>query len=99
MAIRFLIACRLHMIIFAIMTPQDSPTLQTAMASAFPDNYLRVGPGQYLVASRGTAVDVSNALGITDGTNGTGIVLSTSAYYGRAGNNIWEWLAVKVSTP
>lgn len=87
------------MIIFAVLTPSDNPQLEAAMASLFPDNYLKVGPGQYLVAGKGTAADISNVLGITDGKNGSGIVLSTSSYYGRAGNNIWEWMKVKVGTP
>jgi hypothetical protein len=87
------------MIIFAVLTPSDNLQLEAAMASFFNDNYLKVGPGQYLVAGKGTAADVSNILGITDGKNGNGIVLSTSSYYGRAGNNVWEWMKVKVSTP
>jgi hypothetical protein len=69
------------------------------MTASFPGNYLKVGPGQYLVAGKGTAIDISNALGITDGKNGSGIVLSTSSYYGRAENNVWEWMRIKVSTP
>jgi hypothetical protein len=87
------------MIIFAVLTPTDNLQLEAAMTALFPDNHLKVGPGQYLVAGKGTAVDISNTLGITDGRNGNGIVLSTSSYYGRAGNNIWEWMRIKVSTP
>jgi hypothetical protein len=60
---------------------------------------MKVGPGQYLVAAKGTAIDVSNLLGISDGSNGSGIVLATSAYYGRAENNICEWMKLKISTP
>jgi hypothetical protein len=87
------------MTIFAILTPSDNPQLEAALTVSFYTNFLKVGPGQYLVASKGTAVDVSNALGISDGTNGNGIVLTTSSYYGRAGSNIWEWMSVKVSAP
>jgi hypothetical protein len=87
------------MIIYAVLTPAENPQLEAVLGLQFPDNYLKIGPGQYLVAGKGTAIEVSNSLGITDGTNGTGIVLSTSSYYGRAGNNIWEWMRIKVSTP
>jgi hypothetical protein len=87
------------MIIFAILTPSDNPQLEAAMGALFADNYLKVGPGQYLIAGKGTAIEISNALGITDGRNGSGIVLSTAGYYGRAGNNLWEWMKIKVSTP
>jgi hypothetical protein len=87
------------MIIFAVLTPQDSPEVETAMAAQFAGNTLKVGPGQYLVAGRYTTVEVSNMLGISDGTNGPGIVLATSSYYGRADNNIWEWMQLRVSAP
>jgi len=87
------------MIIYAVLTPTENPQLEAALALSFPNDYLKVGPGQYLVAGRTTAMDISNTLGITDGRNGNGIVLSTSSYYGRSGNNLWEWLSVKVSTP
>jgi hypothetical protein len=89
------------MIIFAVLTPSENLQLEAAITSLFPGNYLKVGPGQYLVAGKGTAADISNALGITDGRHGNAIaiVLSTSSYYGRAGNDVWEWMRVKVSTP
>jgi hypothetical protein len=87
------------MVIFAVLAPADSPQLEAAMASAYENNYLKVGPGQYLVAGKSTAVDLSKELGISDGKNGAAIVLSTSSYFGRATNDIWEWMKLKVSTP
>jgi hypothetical protein len=87
------------MIIFAVLTPGDNPKVEAAMGVSFSGNYLKVGPGQYLVAAKATAVDVSNTLGISDGKNGAGIVLSTSSYFGRAETTIWEWMRLKVSTP
>ena len=74
------------------MTPVENAGLATALEAVYPSKYLKVGPGQWLVASQGTANDVSNALGITDGKNGTGIVVSISGYFGRANTNIWEWI-------
>jgi hypothetical protein len=87
------------MIIFAILSINDNPNLESALNAHFANDYLKVGPGQYLVAGRSTVIDVSNTLGITDGTNGAGIVFSTSAYYGRASTSIWDWIKVKLSTP
>ena len=77
----------------------NGPKIEAAMQASFFENHMKVGPGQYLVAAKGTAIDVSNLLGISDGSNGSGIVLATSAYYGRAENNIWEWMKLKISTP
>ena len=87
------------MIVFVILAETDEPKLATAIASHFKDNFLKVGPGQWLVAGSGTSVDVSNILGITTGETSSGIVVSINSYYGRASTNIWEWLKVKLSTP
>lgn len=85
------------MALFAIMTPSEFPTLVTSLQTNYPDNHLKIGPGQWLVAGIGTAVDVSNKLGLTDGQSGVGIVCQVGGYYGRAANNIWEWMATKGS--
>lgn len=87
------------MIVFAVLAKPENTDVEAAVSLAFPNDHLKVAPGQYLVAARTTAVDVSNTLGITNGAKGTAIVLSTSSYYGWAGNDIWEWLKVKVSAP
>lgn len=44
------------------------------------------------VSFHGTAQELSNELGITDGSSGTGVVVAVSSYYGRAPTNIWEWV-------
>ena len=54
--------------------------LAPALEAAYPQKYLQVGPGQWLVASSGTAIDVSTALGITGGRNGGGVVVSVPGY-------------------
>ena len=88
------------MLLFAILGHDDNPKLEAAMAVHFPGNHLRLGKGQWLVAgSNTTVVDVSNILGISDGVNGSAIVISIATYYGRANTNIWEWMKVKLSTP
>jgi hypothetical protein len=88
------------MLLFAILGHNDNPALAAALNTHFPGNHLKIGAGQWLVAGKDTTVvDVSNVLGISDGTNGSGIVVSISSYYGRASQNIWEWMKVKLSTP
>jgi hypothetical protein len=85
------------MSLFAIMAPADSVILIDALKTHYPDNHLKVGPGQWLVAGFGTAVDVSNKLGISGGTMGVALVCLIGGYYGLASNNIWEWMATKGS--
>lgn len=84
--------------LFAIMAPAEMPALVIALQTKFPENHLKVGAGQWIVAAQGTAADVSNILGITSGTVGPGIVCLIGGYYGRAANNIWEWMASKGSS-
>ncbi len=88
-----------YTVIFAVLAPPESAgPLRSAIASVFPGDYLEIGPGQWLIASIGTAEDVSGKLGLTDGRSGTGVVLSVSGYFGRASAQIWEWLAAKMGS-
>jgi len=87
------------MTLFAILGHNDDPKLAAALVRHFPNDHLRIGQGQWLLAGKNTTVDVSNLLGITDGSNGSAIVVSISSYYGRASTNVWEWMKVKLSTP
>jgi hypothetical protein len=86
------------MALFVVLALSDSDIrIANAVGSVYPNDCLKVGPGQFFVSAKGTAVDVSNALGMTNGSNGLGIVVSVANYYGYAGTNIWEWLKVKGS--
>lgn len=48
--------------------------------------------GAWLVAGQGTAQDVSNRIGITDGHVGSALVVEASSYYGRASPDVWSWV-------
>jgi hypothetical protein len=85
------------MTLFAILAHDESSGLAVALAKHFPGDFLKIGTGQWLVAGKSTTVDVSNILGISDGSNGSAIVVAISSYYGRASTNIWEWMKVKLS--
>jgi len=87
------------MTLYAVMTTGDNAGLQAALNTHFPNDHLKVASGQYLVAAKLTVIELSNTLGISAGINGGGLVLSIAAYYGRADQNIWEWMRLKASTP
>lgn len=53
----------------------------------------------WLIASSGTAQELSNKLGVTEGDLGSTIIFSTAGYYGRAPSNIWEWIKAKLEAP
>lgn len=46
----------------------------------------------WLVAFGGTTKELSDTLGISDGSVGTGIIVPVTNYYGRAPTDIWEWI-------
>jgi hypothetical protein len=85
------------MIVFVVLAPNDSPLLSNAITSSFPTDFLKLGPGQWLVAGKGTAVDVSKTLGVTDGKTGPAVIFSIASYFGASDPNVWEWLRVKLS--
>ena len=88
------------MTVFAIIDAANPAAITSALKTTFPADHLQVSPNEWFVAARGmTAKDVSDKLGITEGTSGSAIVLTTSGYYGRAGTNVWEWLSAKIAQP
>lgn len=83
------------MAIFAVIQ-QPGPTperLLPAISKAYADGHYPVAPGVWLVSDSGTAVDVSNRIGITPETDaGSAMVLEVGSYYGRANPAIWSWI-------
>jgi hypothetical protein len=60
------------------------------------DAYQLPGAGAWLISYDGTAKELSDALGITDGSVGTGVIVTVGSYYGRAPTDIWEWMKVRM---
>jgi len=93
------------MTIFAILMPSPQPAIAEAIKRHYPNDYLYVTDTQYLISANGTAIDVSAKLGIYDPRNptapaaGSAIVFATSAYFGRAATNIWDWIKAKLEAP
>ncbi len=87
------------MTIFVIFKVQHPSRIAVALEQTFPNDHLSVAPGQWLVSASGTAVDVSNRLGISDGKNGSAIVFSMANYFGRASNELWDWVKTKAERP
>ncbi len=86
------------MTVFAILNASRPDKIIEALNANFPNDFLEIASNQWLVAGRGvTAKDVSDKLGITEGTNGSAIIFTTAGYFGRAPNNIWEWLNAKIA--
>jgi hypothetical protein len=83
--------------VFGVAKPE---LLTPAIQQVYSADSFNVGPGQWFVADSGTAKEVSDKLGITDGALGAAVVVSAAGYFGRYQANLWEWLAAEMrATP
>jgi hypothetical protein len=87
------------MAVFAVIAqPQagtDAAKLPQAVQALFPNDFLLVGTGSWLIAHAGTVQDLSGKLGIADGSNGAALIFEIASYFGRANPNIWTWIKTK----
>lgn len=93
------------MTIFAILLPSPQPKLAEAIVAAYPNNYLKITDTQWLVSGGGTVIEVTAKIGVYDPkqpdnpVSGSAIVISMSAYYGRAPTPVWDWIKAKLEAP
>lgn len=82
------------MAVFAIIKQPGthSDKLGPAVAQTYPLHHYDLGGGAWLVAAVGTAKDISDRLGVTDGTNGSAVIVEAASYYGFANPAIWTWI-------
>ena len=83
--------------IFAVVAVDNPTAMGAAVAKLYPSEHVLFAPGQWLVVDKGTAKEVSDRLGVTDGTNGGALIVAVSpgGYFGRKGADLWEWIKVK----
>lgn len=83
------------MAVFAVLMPVNNATLEQSIEERFKTDALKIRPGQWLVAAPGTAKELSDTLGVTDGSNGSAVIITAASYFGRANPSIWEWIRAK----
>lgn len=85
------------MTIFAVIQqPHPSHSaLSVAIFQAYPDDTYDLGNGAWLISDSVTAKEVSDKIGISDGTNGSAVVIEAASYFGRANPAIWSWIKAK----
>lgn len=84
------------MAIFMVVPTEPSELLRPHMESlqqAEKIKFQLLPRGEYFVSFKGASQELSDLLGISDGTKGSGVVASINSYYGYASNNLWEWLS------
>lgn len=82
------------MAIFVIFNAANPQSIAAALQREYPNDHLTVAEGQWLVSATGVAKDISDKLGITDGTVSSAIIFSMANYFGRASTDIWDWIKV-----
>lgn len=86
--------------LFAVSSPQKIADRLT-LTSKIPIRSMKTsGDSWFLIAPASTTtIELSGDLGITDGTNGSGILVRAENYYGRTNKDVWEWVAAKMGEP
>ncbi len=84
------------MSVFVVLRVSEPAKLKTAIAESYPYDHIELGPDEWMVSDKGTAIDVSNKLKISDASNGLAIVVGVSGYYGRAPTPVWDWMKAKI---
>lgn len=69
--------------------------LANAVSAAYPDDVYDLGNGAWIVSDSATAKEVSDKVGISEGENGSGVVVEVASYFGRANPAIWSWMKTK----
>ena len=78
--------------LFVVVCENPNPRIDAAVRRHFPKDHLALSFNAWLVGGQTTAQEVSQTLGIFDGTNGTGLVIGVASYYGRASKRTRNWI-------
>jgi hypothetical protein len=88
--------------LFAIFAASNPDALRQKLAGSqdkflskptSDDSWILIAP------SAVTTKEVSDALGITDGTVSGAVVVRVENYFGRANTDVWEWIVAKIGVP
>lgn len=77
-----------------IPVPPIEQKLGDVISGKFGNSAYQLPQGEWLVSYQGTSKQLSDELGITDGTNGSAVVLGVTSYWGLASKDLWEWLSL-----
>lgn len=92
-----------------VIIPTSPPTeanpnaLNEVILEKYKNKSFRLPMGEWLVSYEGTSKQLSDEMGLTPTEKGldipnpelpAAVILNVSAYWGRAGKDVWEWLSV-----
>lgn len=83
------------MAIFLVVPTGDQAGIKKALIdhkSGGHLDFIDLPKNGFFVSFSGTSQELSDIIGISDGSSGLGVVAGISSYYGRAPTNIWDWV-------
>jgi hypothetical protein len=79
--------------VFAVISTKEPQKLTASVTEKIPDgDRYKLTSDSWLVSFPGTTTQLTESIGISDGTAGSAVVLAVGNYFGRANPDIWEWL-------
>lgn len=67
--------------------------LQAAAVGELKLDYMTLPVSGFLVSFSGTTQELSEKLGVSNGSVGGAIITHVGSYWGWAPSNVWEWLS------
>lgn len=77
-----------------IPTDEGKPEWADKAKEHFGNKCFELPRGEFLVSYDGTSNQLSDALGISSGESGSGIVIGLNSYWGFSSKHLWEWLQI-----
>ena len=81
---------------FVVIPTSPDHKLDQVIGASFPKDHYKLPLGQWMISFDGTSKELSDKLGISEGTNGLGVVAAINGYFGRAPTGLWEWMKAKM---
>ncbi len=80
-----------------VLLGQDEQEVAPCVEAAFSGNYLKIGPGQWLLSATCTSTSKEIWTKLVTGRpkQPLGIVFPITGQFGYASSSVWEWIAAK----
>jgi hypothetical protein len=87
--------------IVATYQAENDARLEQAIATSYPDRHYAIGRGQWMIASKATATQVAQTLGILPGGSpfSGSYVVCIDEYFGRTRGEMGDWMDAKAPRP
>ena len=84
------------MAVFAVMAFAPNTRLERAIRTLFGRDHVRIAPNTWMVAAEASPRELADRLGITDGSNGSAVVVAFERYHGRGPPSMAAWIKSKL---